>query len=93
MTSKEKAYEAMSSLAQYNIMMKELSGVIDGLKAEIRQYMEAEGLEYFAGAEHAATWRPEAVRETLDSTRIKRELPEIASEYTKTVKAPYWHFA
>ena len=82
----------MVELAKYNRMADELAGIIDGLKDELKAYMLENDLETINGDEHRATYKPvTSVR--IDTTAIKKELPEIAARYSKTTTTKRFTFA
>lgn len=73
----------MSELAKYNRMQEETAAIIDGLKDQIKSYMTANNLETLTGDEHKASYK--IVSSTrIDTTALKKELPDIASRYSTT---------
>ncbi|MBQ3943578.1 MAG: hypothetical protein II669_04600 [Elusimicrobia bacterium] len=73
----------MSELAKYNRMQEETAAIIDGLKDQIKAYMTANNLETLTGDEHKASYK--IVSSTrIDTTALKKELPDIASRYSTT---------
>lgn len=87
-----KINETMAELAKYNRMMEEVSAIIDGLKDEIKAYMDAHELETLTGDEHKAIYK--AVTSTrIDTSALKKELPEIANRYSKTTTARRFTFS
>ena len=82
----------MKDLAVYTRMVEEMTGIVDGIKDEIKEYMAAHNLETVYGAEHKATWK--TVQSTrIDTTAIKKELPDIATRYSKTTTTKRFTFA
>lgn len=54
--------------------------------------MTAAGVESLAGSEHKATYKA-VTSSRVDTTRLKKDLPEIAARYTKTTTARRFTFA
>ena len=81
-----------AELAQYNRIAEETNAIIDGLKDQIKKYMEENNLDTLAGDEHKATYK--AVTATrIDTTALKKELPDIATRYSKTTTTNRFTFA
>jgi len=82
----------MAELAKYNRMAEEVAEIIDGLRDELKTYMDANGLDTLTGEEHKATYK--AVTSTrIDTNALKRELPDIATRYSKTTTTRRFTFA
>lgn len=56
------------------------------LKAELLHAMEEYGIKKWSNDFFQATYIAETERTSLDSKRLKTELPDIAEEYSKTSK-------
>ena len=74
--------EVMSELAQYNRLADEIAATVDGLKDQIKKYMEENQLETLTGSEHKATYKT-ITSSRIDTAALKRNAPEIAALYTK----------
>lgn len=83
--------ETMRELAQYTRMMDELQATIDGLKDQIKAYMVENGLETLASDEHKATYKT-VTSSRIDTTALKKDLPDLAREYTKTTTSNRFTF-
>lgn len=82
----------MKELAEYIRMQEEASAMVESLKDQLKERMTAAGVESLAGSEHKATYK--AVSSSrVDTTALKRDLPEIAARYTKTTTARRFTFA
>lgn len=82
----------MAELAQYIRMQEEAAAMVESLKDQLKERMTAAGVESLAGTEHKATYK--AVSSSrVDTTALKRDLPEIAARYTKTTTARRFTFA
>ena len=82
----------MKELAEYIRMQEEAAAMVESLKGQLKERMTAAGVESLAGSEHKATYK--AVSSSrVDTTALKRDLPEIAARYTKTTTARRFTFA
>lgn len=82
----------MAELAQYIRMQEEAAAMVESLKDQLKERMTAAGVESLAGSEHKATYKA-VTSSRVDTTRLKRDLPEIAARYTKTTTARRFTFA
>ena len=73
----------MKELAEYIRLAEEIAATVDSLKDTLKKHMEENGLDSIAGSEHKASYK--AVSSSrIDTTALKRDMPEIAAKYTKT---------
>ena len=80
-----------SELAQYTRIMEEATATVDGLKDEIKRYMEEHNTDILTGNEHKATYK--AVQSSrIDTTALKKDMPDIAAQYTKTTETKRFTF-
>ena len=82
----------MSELAQYIRMQEEAAAMVEHLKDQLKAQMQAAGVDTLAGDEHKATYKA-VTSSRVDTTALKRDLPEIAAQYTKTTTARRFTFA
>ena len=83
--------ETMKELAQYIRMQEEISETIEGLKDQIKAYMQENGLETLASDEHKATFK--AVSSSrIDTTAFKKAFPSMAEQFTKTTTSTRFTF-
>lgn len=82
----------MAELAQYIRMQEEAAAMVESLKDQIKAHMNAAGVESLAGSEHKATYKA-VTSSRVDTTALKKDLPEIAARYTKTTTARRFTFA
>ena len=82
----------MSELAKYSRMLDETNAIIDGLKDEIKLYMINNNLDTISGEEHKATYKT-VTSNRIDTSALKKELPDIATRYTKTTESKRFTFA
>lgn len=81
-----------SELAQYNRMAEEIAATVEGLKDEIKQYMIATGVDTLTGSEHKASYKT-VTSSRIDTSALKKALPEVAAEYTRTTESKRFTFA
>lgn len=84
--------QIMRELAQYIRMQEEASAMVESLKDQLKAQMQAAGVDTLAGDEHKATYKA-VTSSRVDTTALKRDLPEIAAQYTKTTTARRFTFA
>nr|UWG15754.1 MAG: hypothetical protein [Bacteriophage sp.] len=82
----------MAELAQYIRMQEEAAAMVESLKDQLKERMTAAGVESLAGSEHKATYKT-VTSSRVDTTALKKDLPEIAARYTKTTTARRFTFA
>ena len=73
----------MREIAEYSRMAEEIGATLDGLKDSLKKYMDENGLDSIAGNEHKASYKA-VTSSRIDTTALKRDMPEIAAKYTKT---------
>ena len=82
----------MAELAQYIRMQEEAAAMVESLKDQLKERMTAAGVESLAGSEHKANYKA-VTSSRVDTTALKKELPEVAARYTKTTTARRFTFA
>lgn len=82
----------MKELAEYIRMQEEAAAMVESLKDQLKERMTAAGVDSLAGSEHKATYKA-VTSSRVDTTRLKKDLPEIAARYTKTTTARRFTFA
>lgn len=80
-----------AELAQYTRLQEETAAIIDGLKDEIKEYMNAAGLEVLIGNEHKASYKT-VTAARVDTTALKKDMPDIAAAYTRTTQSKRFVF-
>lgn len=81
----------MKELAQYTRIMEEAAATVEGLKDEIKKYMEDHDTDMISGNEHKATYKA-VISNRIDTVALKKDLPDIASRYTKTTETKRFTF-
>ena len=76
----------MREIAEYTRMAEEVAATLDSLKDTLKKHMEENGLDSIAGSEHKASYKA-VTSSRIDTTALKRDMPEIAAKYTKTTNA------
>lgn len=84
--------ETMRNLAEYIRLQEELSATIDSLKDEIKSYMQEAGIDTITTTEHKATWKM-VTSSRVDTTAMKKAMPDIVALYTKTSESKRFTFA
>lgn len=82
----------MGELAQYTRLQEETAAIIDGLKNELKTIMQELNTDTLTGTEHKASYKA-VVSSRIDTTAIKKELPEVAAKYTRTTETRRFTFA
>lgn len=82
----------MAELAQYIRMQEEAAAMVESLKDQLKERMTAAGVDSLAGSEHKATYKA-VTSSRVDTTALKKELPEVAARYTKTTTTRRFTFA
>lgn len=75
----------MREIAEYTRMAEEIAATLDSLKDILKKHMEENGLDSIAGSEHKASYKA-VTSSRIDTTALKRDMPEIAARYTKTTE-------
>jgi predicted phage-related endonuclease len=75
----------MREIAEYFRMAEEIGATLDSLKDSLKKYMDENGLDSIAGNEHKASYKA-VTSSRIDTTALKRDMPEIAAKYTKTTE-------
>lgn len=75
----------MREIAEYSRMAEEIGATLDSLKDSLKKYMDENELDSIAGNEHKASYKA-VTSSRIDTTELKRDMPEIAAKYTKTTE-------
>lgn len=75
--------QIMKELAEYIRMGEQIAATVDGLKDQLKQIMQEQNTDTLTGTEHKATYKV-VTSSRLDTTALKRDLPEIAARYSKS---------
>ena len=72
----------VKELRELRRMADELAAEIEAVQDSIKSQMDAQGVDTLAGTDWKVTWRP-VTSTRLDSSALKKELPEIAARFMK----------
>lgn len=76
----------VNDLRELRRMADELSAEIEALQDSIKEHMTAAGVDTITGTDYKISWK-EIKSSRFDTTAFKKENPEIAAAYTKTVSS------
>lgn len=82
----------MAELAQYTRLQEEAAAMVEGLKDQLKNYMVENGLDVLTGSEHKAIYKT-VTSSRIDTSALKKALPEVAERYTKTSETKRFTFA
>lgn len=72
----------INELRNLRRLADDLAGEIEALQDSIKAEMTARNVDELTGADWKVTWKA-VTSNRLDSTALKKELPDIAARYTK----------
>lgn len=75
---------AENLIAEADRQKKEAEARLDGIKASLQAEMEKRGIKSFETDRLKLTYVLPGERTTIDSARLKKELPDIAAQFSKT---------
>lgn len=84
--------ETMRELAQYTRLQEEAAAMVEALKDQLKSYMAENEIEVLTGSEHKAIYKT-VTSSRIDTTALKKALPEVAERYTKTSETKRFTFA
>lgn len=84
--------DIMKELAQYKRLQDETAAIIEGLTDQLKEYMTANQLDTLIGDEHKATYKI-VTSSRIDTTALKKAMPEVVTAYTKTTETRRFTFA
>lgn len=70
-------------LRELRRMADELAAAIDTIQDAIKAEMTAAGVDVLAGSDWKAVWKP-ITTSRIDTTALKKALPDLAAQFTKT---------
>ena len=75
--------DKVNEIRELRRMADELDAEITAIQDSIKAHMDATGVDELAGMDFKITWKT-VTSARLDSTALKKALPEIAERFTKT---------
>lgn len=70
-------------LRELRRMADELTAAIDTIQDAIKAEMTAAGVDTLTGSDWKAVWKP-VTSSRIDTTALKKALPDLAAQFTKT---------
>lgn len=74
----------LKKLQELEIQSKQIIETEEILKADLLKAMETHGVKKWDNEIMTVTYTAPTTRTSIDSTKLKREMPEVAEKYTKT---------
>ena len=74
---------AEQKIKDFELLKKEVESQAELLKQQLIEAMRTQGIKSFENDSLKITYIEPSTRETIDSARIKKELPEVAEQYKK----------
>ena len=84
LTMKKDAAAVIKAIADLTIQKKKIEEQEKEMRVQIVKAMEQYGVKKFESDSVTFTYTAPTVRNTIDSTKLKKELPDVAAKYTKT---------
>ena len=78
-----KLYDLEDTIKRYELMKKEAEEKRDSLREKLLKAMEDNSIRSFENERIKVSYVDPIKRTSIDSTRLKKELPEIAEKYSK----------
>lgn len=79
-------------LRELRRMADELAAAIDTIQDAIKAEMTAAGVDILTGSDWKAIWKP-ITSSRIDTTALKKALPDLAAQFTKTSTVRRFSFA
>ena len=76
----------VKELRELRRMADELAAEIEAIQDELKGHMAAQDTDTLTGSDWKITWKS-VISNRLDSTALKKELPEIAARYMRQTTA------
>lgn len=74
--------EKVKELRELRRMQEELAAEIEAIQDELKAHMDTHGMDTLLGFDWKVTWKP-VTSNRLDSTALKKELPDIDARFMK----------
>lgn len=76
----------INELRELRRMAEELAAEIDSIQDTIKAHMDAEGVDTISGTDWKVTYKT-VTSSRLDTSALKKALPDLAQQFTKTTTA------
>ena len=83
-TMKKDAAAVIKAIAALTIQKKKIEEQEKEMRAQLMKAMEQYGVKKFESDSVTFTYIALTVRNTIDSAKLKKEMPDVAAKYTKT---------
>lgn len=84
--SKQEIESKVKELRELRRMAEELAAEIDSIQDTIKAHMDTEGVDTLSGTDWKVTYKA-VTSSRLDGAALKKALPELAQQFTKTTTA------
>lgn len=74
----------VKELRELRRMAEELQAEIDATQDAIKAHMDSQGVDTLAGTDWKVTWKP-VTSSRMDTSALKKALPEVAERFMKSV--------
>ena len=74
----------VKELRELRRMAEELQAEIDAAQDAIKAHMDSQGVDTLAGTDWKVTWKP-VTSSRMDTTALKKALPEVAEQFMMSV--------
>ena len=74
----------VKELRELRRMAEDLQAEIDAAQDAIKAHMDSQGVDTLAGTDWKVTWKP-VTSSRMDTTALKKALPEVAEQFMKSV--------
>ena len=76
----------VKELRELHRMAEELAAEIDSIQDSIKRHMDAEGVDTISGTDWKVTYKA-VTSSRIDTGALKKALPDLAQQFTKTTAA------
>ena len=84
--SKQEIESKVQEIRELKRMQEELSAELEALTCEIKTHMDAEGVDTISGTDWKVTYKA-VTSSRIDTGALKKALPDLAQQFTKTTTA------
>ena len=78
--------QKVQELRELRRMQEELAAETEAIQDELKDHMDTHGMDTLLGFDWKVTWKP-VTSSRLDTTALKKELPDIAARFMKQTTA------
>ena len=83
---KQEAAAVIKVIADLTLQKKQIEDQEKAMREKLREVMEKYGVKSFETPEIKFTYVAPTTRTSIDSTKLKKDLPDVAAKYSKTSK-------